>query len=376
LEINGVKLRNRFVMPGMQRGLGAGGMPAQALIEHFRRATEGGIGLVISESTAINHPSATRQTPALWMSAATLPGWQAVVETVHSNGSAFLQQLWHEGARRRDGGTGPYASIPTISPSGLAFGGRPNGRAATGAELTEILDGYVDAALLAQATGADGVEIHGAHGYLLDQFLWSVTNQRDDEFGGPDLAHRMRYPSEVVRAVRAACGPGFVISFRLSQWKEQDFSGKIAETPDDVAVLVAGLQEAGVDLLNVSTRRFRTPEWPQVNDWNFAGWVKSYADVPVITIGSVGLDLDMMSGILADRDPQPRIAEDLAELAQRFERGEFDLVAVGRGLLGDYEWVNKVEQGRYDDILPFRRAQLPVPGWDVHVFDEPAQDKG
>ena len=113
-----------------------------------------------------------------------------------------------------------------------------------------------------QRLGADGVELHAAHGYLMDQFLWAETNQRTDEYGGPTLAQRARYPAAVAAAMRDAMGPQLVLSFRFSQFKEVDYGAAIARDPDDLRGMITLLRSAGVDMFNVSSRRFRKPEWP------------------------------------------------------------------------------------------------------------------
>jgi hypothetical protein len=115
-------------------------------------------------------------------------------------------QLWHEGAIRKEGGNGPYSQYPTLSPSGLAHAGKPNGRPATLEEMEAIKAAFVKGALAAQQLGACGVEVHACHGYLLDQFLWAETNRRADGYGGHDMAARVRFPAEIVRAIARQIG--------------------------------------------------------------------------------------------------------------------------------------------------------------------------
>src|SRR5581483_1547378 len=185
------------------------------------------------------------------------------------------------------------SAYPTLSPSGLAHAKRANGRAATGQELIDIREGFVRSALLAKAAGFDGVEVHAAHGYLLDQFLWAETNRRTDGYGGPDIRDRVRFPAEIVAAVRAELGPRPVVGLRFSQWKEVNFDARVAETPDELKLMLDALRAAGADYFHASARRFWTPEWPG-SDLGIAGWTKSLTDRPVIAVGSVGLDIDVM----------------------------------------------------------------------------------
>jgi 2,4-dienoyl-CoA reductase-like NADH-dependent reductase (Old Yellow Enzyme family) len=213
----------------------------------------------------------------------------------------------------------------------------------------------VEGAELAAALGFDGVEIHSAHGYMLDQFLWSGTNKRTDEYGG-SLENRCRFPCEVVRAVRAATRPDFPISVRLSQWKTRAFDAKNAETPEEWGELVGYFERAGADLLHVSTRRFWVPEFDD-SSLGLAGWTKQFTNLPVVAVGSVGLDTDIMSS-MAGAEAGSSHQQGIGELLTRFESGEFDLVAVGRAILGDPEWVQKVREGRYDALRAFTSDTL------------------
>lgn len=360
--INGLSLRNRFVMPGMQRGWCEAGIPQPELAAYYRQRAEGGIALIISEACAIDQPSATQGPKYAWLTEAATEAWRACVAGAHAGGARFFLQLWHEGAVRREGGDGPHAAHATISPSGYLKPGVPYGRAATADELVAIRDAYVRGARTAQAIGADGVEVHGCHGYLLDQFLWEGVNLRDDGYGGPDLRDRVRFPAEIVAAIRAAVGPDFPISFRLSQWKEIDYTAKIARNPEELRTIVTALRDAGVDMFHVSTRRFYTPEWAG-SDLGLAGWVKSMTDAAVCAVGSVGLTTDITDNF-GEVDSAHDIEPGLRELGRRFDRGDFDLVSVGRSSIGDSDWVRKVQAGAYADIRIFQQEHLALQAFD------------
>ena len=359
--LNRLALPNRWVMPAMQRGMCSEGKPSAELAAYYRRRAEGGVGLIIGESAAIDHPSATVQPTSAHIDASTRDGWARCVDEVGAAGGAMLLQLWHEGALRTDG--------EALSPSGLAHPGRASGRAATLGELAEIRDGFVRSALIAQEVGATGVEVHAAHGYFLDQFLWHGTNVRDDGYGGPDVAHRARFPAEIVAAIRQACGPAFAITLRFSQWKEADYGARVAQTPDDLATMVGMFREAGVDALHCSNRRFWEGEWDG-DRRNLAGWTKQVSGLPTITVGSVGLDTDVMTVFMEQVDPGARVAEAIDELEERLAAGEFDLVAVGRALIGDPDFVRKVERRDYAAIRTFSRADLGKLEWDTSIVDE------
>ena len=225
----------------------------------------------------------------------------------------------------------------------------------TARDLAEIKEVYAADAVAARDMGFDGVEIHGAHGYFLDQFFWEDINRRTDAYGG-DLKRRAAYPCEVVQAVRAAVGPDFPISFRISQWKTRAYDAKNFRDPDELKIVLDMLRAAGVDIFHASTRRFWTPEFAG-SDMGFAGWVRKLSGMPVITVGSVGLDTDIM-GSLTGNDAGSTGAGGLRELLRRFEAGEFDLVAVGRACLGDPNWVRKVRDGRFDALQPFSKDHL------------------
>ena len=156
--------------------------------------------------------------------------------------------------------------------------------------------------------------------------------------------------------MREATGPDFTISVRISQWKELDYEAKIAATPGELGQLVSILRSAGADLFHVSTRRFWTPEW-EGSDLGLAGWVKSFADAPVIAVGSVGLDVDVMA-TLEGEEARPTGNSRIEDLVRRFRRGDFDLVSVGRSQIGDPDWVAKVSDDRIGEIRPFRRADI------------------
>jgi 2,4-dienoyl-CoA reductase-like NADH-dependent reductase (Old Yellow Enzyme family) len=355
LEIGRLRLRNRFVLPGMQRAWTVDGAPTERMREYYRQRALGGTALVITEACAVDHPSATSNSLFGWLTAGTAGAWASCVDAVHSAGGAMFLQLWHQGAVDT-GGADEGSGFVALSPSGLAHPDKPFGRAASAADLAAIRQAFVRSAVYAQQIGADGVEIHACHGYLLDQFLWPAINRRTDRYGGAAMSGRAAFPAEVIAAVREATGPDFTISVRISQWKELDYEAKIATSPGELGQLVSILRSAGADLFHVSTRRFWTPEWDG-SDLGLAGWVKSFTDAPVIAVGSVGLDVDVMA-TLEGEEARPTGNTRIEDLIRRFRRGDFDLVSVGRSQIGDPDWVAKVRDDRIGDIRPFRRADI------------------
>ena len=205
--------------------------------------------------------------------------------------------------------------------------------------------------------GFDTVEIHGGHGYLVDQFFWASTNLRDDRYGGAVHKDRSRFAAEVVAAIRLAVGPEFPIILRVSQWKGQDYAARMAETPTEMADWLTPLVDAGVDILHCSQRRFWEPEFPELegdDGLNFAGWAKKLTGAATISVGSVGLSGDVLSAFAGEHStPTP-----LDELVRRMENDEFDLIAVGRALITDPDWVTKVRKSDYDNMLNFESTSL------------------
>jgi 2,4-dienoyl-CoA reductase-like NADH-dependent reductase (Old Yellow Enzyme family) len=368
IHLGRAELPNRFVLPGMQRGWCKGGAPTAQLVDYYRRRIAGGVGLIVSESVAVDHPSSTQTDSFARLNPETVSAWARCIEAVKSEGGHIILQVWHEGGVRTEGGTGPLSHHPTLSPSGFAAAARANGRAATLEEITEIRRAFVRSALLAQQAGANGVEVHAAHGYLLDQFLWPATNRRDDDYGGDDIQNRARLPAEIVAGVREACGDDFLISLRFSQWKEADYKARVVNSPEELKTMLEMLRTAGASMVHASTRRFWEPEWPD-SPLSLAGWCKRLSPLPVITVGSVGLNMDLME-TFQGKEPEARVRETVRELLTRFASHEFDLVSVGRSQIGDPQWVAKVRRGEFDRIRVFRRADMRIP--DSAIADEAA----
>ena len=348
-RVGSLRLRNRFAMAPMTRVKSPAGVPDAENVEYYREHAAGGVGLIITEGTYVRGPAAgpLDAVPRIYGDASAA-GWRAVIDAVHAEGAAIVPQLWHTGVDRGDE-PAFEPDIRSVSPSGVDHTGRPVGRALTAADLDTLVGSYVESAVLAKELGFDGIELHGAHGYLLDQFVWAATNRRDDEFGGT-LSRRVAFPARVVAAVREAVGPDFTIIYRYSQWKGVDYSARIADTPAELEQVLAPLAAAGVDIFHTSVRRHWLPEFTDhADDLSLAGWTKKITGLPVITVGSVGVD----SVFRGDRIDENQ-AQRFRMLRQQFERGEFDVVAVGRALLADPEWVNKIRGKRLSEITPFR----------------------
>lgn len=351
-----LRLPTRLVMAPMTRSFAPGGIPTPEMAAYYLRRAMNELGLILTEGVIIQDPAASADAncPHFYGGAA-LRAWKAICQAVHSTPCKIAPQLWHVGMARPLSGDVPYPLYPPIGPSGIdPVTLQRTGETMSRSRIASVIDAFARAAADARALGFDAVEIHGAHGYLIDQFLWEATNLRKDEYGG-DLIGRTRFAREVVQAVRKAVGRQFPIIFRLSQWKIGHYDAKLAQSPRELADLLEPLSEAGVDIFDCSTRRFDRPEFTG-SGLNLAGWVKRLTGKPTIAVGSVGLDREFSAEAL--RSPAGSAPGTLVRLEQMMSAGEFDLIAVGRALLADPAWAVKIHYAAEESILPFTKKSL------------------
>jgi 2,4-dienoyl-CoA reductase-like NADH-dependent reductase (Old Yellow Enzyme family) len=360
-NVKSLHLRNRFAMAPMTREMSPTGVPTLENAEHYRLRAEGEVGLLITEGAYIAGTASGHRVSVPHLTPRSADGWRQVVQDVHAAGSAIIPQLWHVGALR--GTTSPVnPGVAPQSPSGMDLDGKPLGQPMTTAEIDAVISSFAEAAALAQQIGFDGVELHGAHGYLLDQFLWERTNKRSGAYG-----QRTRMPVEVVKAVRSAVGEDFAIVFRFSQWKASRYKEQIAATPRELENVLAPLVDAGVDVFHPSTRRHWLPEFPKDDPTlSLAAWTKRLTDKAVITVGSVGVHTEFRgAGATAEKTPVviPESPEErLGYLANQFAAGEFDIVALGRALIADPMWVSKIRTGQFGSVTPFDKNHHALSG--------------
>ena len=363
LQVRGLTLPNRFVMAPMTRSRSPGGVPGPDVAAYYRARAEGEAGLIVTEGVGVPHEAAigysgvdVLQIPSLYGEAA-LAGWRRVVDEVHAAGGLIAPQLWHQGVMRQHG-TGAWPDAVSMRPSGL-WG--PLGRISTvpqayidqvsaetrpmtEEEIADVIAAFARAAANAKALGFDAVAIHGAHGYLIDTFLWTETNQRDDRWGG-DATRRSAFAVELVRAIRREIGPDLPIILRYSQWKQQDFEGHLAATPEALRAILEPVAEAGVDVFDVSERNFDRPAF-EGSPLCLAGWTKKLTGRHSMAVGSIGLSKGMYE---SHREGGAQVFDNLGRLARRFEDGEFDLAGIGRMMIAHPDWVRRARLG-----LPFR----------------------
>lgn len=354
-KFKSLELKNRFVMAPMTRNFSPNYIPGDDVVAYYRRRAENDVGLIITEGTTVPHKAANGYEGVPAFHGEALQGWKKVVDAVHGAGGKIMPQLWHVGTVRKPG-VGPDKDVPGMGPSGITSAGKRKGHEMTLEDIQECIEAFAQAAANAEEVGMDGVEIHGAHGYLIDQFFWEVTNQRTDQYGG-SLEKRLQFAIDIVKAVRARVSQDFPVILRFSQWKQQDYTARLVQNPEELGRFLQPLADAGVDIFHASNRRFWEPEFEGSN-LNLAGWTKEITGCPVITVGSVGLDVDFIESNFNMKHSGKAGLSGLDDLVQRFNRGEFDLVAVGRALLQDPEWVRKIRDGRFDELSPYDRASI------------------
>lgn len=371
-NLKGLRLRNRVVMAPMTRGFAPGGIPRANITDYYRRRAEGEVGLIVTEGVGVDHPASIGDSglgddhqPVLHGEAA-LNGWRDVVKAVHAAGGLIAPQLWHQGPLRLQG-TGLHPNVLSSRPSGLY--GPADGVTSISPEVmqraqvptepmseSEIADtiaAFGRSAANAKAVGFDAIAVHGAHGYLLDAFLWEGTNRRTDTWGG-SLAHRVRYGVEVFKAIRAAVGADMPIIMRFSQWKQLDFKARIAENPDELGQILGALADAGVDMFDASTRRYHEPGFPTFDPaLSLAGWAKKLSGKPAMAVGSIGLAKELYESFGAGSSAA---SDNVRDVARRIDAGEFDLAGVGRALIADPTWAQKLRTGK--PVAPFSMALM------------------
>ena len=349
-KLKNITLRNRVAMAPMTRSQSPGGIPTNDVVEYYKRRAKAEVGLIITEGVEVSHKasSAYPNVPRLDSDKAR-DGWKKVIDGIKENNGHVVAQLWHCGGFRKLG-MSPNPEVPGHTASGLIRPGKRVAHAMTTIDIEETVSAYAGDAKICEEIGFDGVEIHGAHGYLIDNFLWDGTNDRDDSFGG-SIETRSNLATSIIKAIRSNVSDKFIVGLRFSQWKQQDYTARLATNPDDLFKVLSGPCNAGLDYLHSSMRRFWESEF-EGSDENLAYWTKKLTNIPTISVGSVGLDgdfTDMMA---------PAKTASIDKALQDINEHKYDMVAVGRALLSDHEWVIKMKEGRLKDINPYTKKSL------------------
>ena len=349
-KIKNTLLKNRIAMAPMTRNQSPGGIPTNDVVSYYKRRAEAEVGLIITEGVEVSHKasSAYPNVPRLDSEKAR-DGWKMVVGGIKEHDGAVIAQLWHCGGFRKLG-MAPNPEVPGHTASGLVRPGKRVAHAMSSDDIKETIDAFASDAKYCEEIGFDGVEIHGAHGYLIDNFFWNGTNERKDLYGG-SIEKRSQLAANIVKAIRSNVSDNFIVGLRFSQWKQQDYEAKLATSSEELLKVIKQPADAGLDYLHSSMRRFWESEF-KGSDENLAFWTKKLTGLPTISVGSVGLDSDFID-MSAPASPR-NIDKAISDISNK----KYDMVAVGRALLADHEWVIKMREGRIKDIIPYTKEAL------------------
>jgi 2,4-dienoyl-CoA reductase-like NADH-dependent reductase (Old Yellow Enzyme family) len=339
VSVGGVRLRNRTAVAPMTRiSAAADGTVGERNGRYYAGFARGGFGLVITEGTYTDtaHSQGYLNQPGL-ATLAHAASWRAVVDAVHSEGAAIFAQLMHAGAQSQGNTYRPdTVAASAVAPKGpqsplyRGSGPFPTPRALDTAGIREVRQGFVTAARNAVTAGFDGVEVHGANGYLLDQFLTDYSNQRDDHYGGA-TANRVRLLAEVCDEVLQAVGAEISVGVRVSQGKVTDFAHRWAGAHDDAATVFEALGRTGVHYIHTTEFHAVAPAFSSGEE-TLAALARTHGGAPVVANGQLD---------------DPDVARDL------LRRGHADVVAIGKGALAQPHWPTHVRAGReMDASLP------------------------
>ena len=336
-----LSLANRLAVAPMTRvSATADGHATARMVDYYGKFAAGGFGLILTEGVYTDKKYAQGYLfqPGL-ADDFQRDAWRAVVERVHAAGGKIVAQLMHAGAIAQGNAYTSTSKGPSaVQPKGVQMtfyrgeGPYRLPEALTLAEIDEAVDGFARSAARAKEVGFDGVEVHGANGYLLDQFLTEYTNQRSDVYSG-SLERRLRLGVETIHAVRRAVGSDFAVGYRVSQGKVNDFTHKWAGGESEAAAVFKTLAAAPLDYLH--TTEFEAWQPAFSDGLSLAAIARRHGSIPVIANGSL-------------HDP--------AAAADMLERGVADLISLGRGALTHADWPRRAQKGQ--PLKEFDRALL------------------
>lgn len=328
------------------------GLATDQMASYYTSFARGGFGLIITEGNYIDDKySQTYFDQSGIVYDEQVQAWKKIVDDVHQEGAKIFIQLQHSGALSQANRFAKETIAPSaIQPKGeqlamyLGEGPFPTPREATKAEIQEVISGFVHAAKCAKSAGFDGIEIHGANGYLLDGFLTDYTNQRTDEYGG-SAENRTRLMVEVSKAIREEVGRDLTIGIRISQGKVNDFTHKWAGEEQDAEIVFGQLGQSGLDYIHITEHKAWEPAF-DTSEASLASLAKKYGSVPVIANGHL---------------------EDPERARKIIENGEADVVTLGKGALANHDWVNKVKNG--EPLAEFKPEELLRPNAKIKEFE-------
>lgn len=330
VQFGNLALKNRVALAPMTRvSASAEGLVTEKMLKYYLRFVRGGFGLLITEGIYIDesHSQGYLYQPGI-TNQAHIESWRKLTQEVHHGGGHIIAQIMHAGALTQ----GNRFTTERIAPSAVQPKGEQLGmyrgsgsyrapREITKKEIQEVIDSFAKAAVHTREAGFDGVEIHGANGYILDQFLTDYTNLRADEYGG-STENRVRLSAEVIQKIRAAVGPDYPVGIRISQAKVNDYDHKWRGGESDAEIIFRRLAQAGADFIHVTEYDAALPAFG--TGLTLAALAKKYGKVAVIANGNL---------------------EDPNKANALLEKGEADLVALGKGALANRDWPNRVLQG-------------------------------
>ena len=326
-----MEVRNRLIMAPMgSRMANENGGVSPWQIDYYAERAKGGVGTIIVEITGVDSPHGVNSPQTLTIhDDFYIGGHNELVEAAHAHGARILLQLAHVGRNRR------FAmGVQPVAPSPIAnrfFGVTPRGLSR--GEIEDLVRKFIAAALRARTAGYDGIELHGAHGYLIGEFMSPLSNRRKDRYGG-SLEKRMAFPAEIVQGIRRAAGPRYPILFRFSADEFEEGGTTLQDSKKAARIL----EEAGADVLHVSAGTYDSMAtviepmaFPEGWKIYLAETIKRAVKIPVIGVGVI-------------RSP---------EFAERtLQEGRADFIALGRALLADPHWPRKAKEGRVNEIIP------------------------
>ncbi|MGX8796702.1 FAD-dependent oxidoreductase [Fusibacter sp. JL298sf-3] len=331
--IGQLELKNRIVMPAIGTSLATStGEASDEIIRYYQERAKGGCGLIITEITRVDDEYGVGTSNQLCATEAyQIPRLEKLVKAVHRYDSKIFFQLHHPGRQSHGRLIGGKQIVAPSAVMSNVIGEMP--RALETSEVEELVKKFVKGAKIVQIAGADGIELHGAHGYLINQFLSPLTNLRTDKYGG-SFANRMRFITEIITGIRHICGKGFPISVRIDGDEYLDGGIKL----DEAVKIARYLESVGVDAINVSSGTYDSMltiiepiSYPEGWKRHLAKSIKSAIKIPVIA---------------CDVIRTPQVAEDI------LKEDNLDFVALGRAQLADSEWSNKALENKHEEIRP------------------------
>ncbi|WP_417566447.1 NADH:flavin oxidoreductase [Marinobacter sp.] len=341
-KFKSIQVPNRFALAPMTRtSAEPDGTPNSLMADHYEGYAKGGFGLVITEGTYTDDKASQgyANQPGI-INDAQIAGWKTIVDRVHAAGSKIVVQLMHAGAqfqanRYTDQPLGPSEVIPKGAPLGF-YGDQTEWKfpkAMTKADILAAIDGFAQSATNAKAAGFDGIEIHGANGYLLNQFLSTHFNRREDEYGGP-MENRLRLLVEVVRAVREAVGEGFTVGIRLSQGTVTDPDYQLPEGESGFRQIVEAVRDAGADFVHTTD-----------GDVNRKHFIEGDQSLASVAASVEGIEL-IINGNIDETNCQV--------VANQFPGA---LLAVGKKALANPDFVQRLKDGKEIADIDFAMLQ-------------------